>query len=314
MMQITIYDSIKVPTEPDYQVTATWNEVVGFLMAFNQATAKDKVPMFNLWQLKTIAEGAEPGVNQPGTIRRCKNNAIGCWGLVLDYDAVKTIKEIEHILAGIEYVIYTTYSHSANKDKFRCVIPFDRLMSVAEFESKVESILELFPGVDGVSLSITQAMYMHSGPNQSLAYAKHHTGVILPADGFIAAAPKPQELVSLTQYTELMSDDVAYRYKEAVVRSLITCSGVHRGVRPGDGGALTLALICKSIDLTFPEYQAVTALVCDPDSCMQSPATQRAVWNSVIENKIRKLTRDKFIEKYGGQPVIIRSGINNNII
>jgi hypothetical protein len=302
-MNLTFYENVLFPVVPENQVELEWEELIELLTTFIEADEKEKVPMFNLWQLKTLPEAEEGHWGDQivtGTIRRCKNNCIGVWGLVLDYDANKSIKEVEEMLNGFEYVIYTTFNNSVEKNKFRVVMPFDRMMTKDEFDLKIESISATFEGADSASFTMSQAIYLHSGKNPTLAYARRWEGIILTVDSFEDQV-KP-EIVPQAQKEQLSSSLQEDVYREAVLTSLESCRGVHRGARTGDGGALTLGLICKSVNASFPEFQRVCMLATDGDSCMQDESTQHKVW-AMPGDRITKAVRDDFIFKYGGQPI-----------
>lgn len=298
-MQITLYKDVFSPVQPEHQVEVDWYDLAEYLLEFNKVQDKTEVNMFNLWQLKTLPEaevGRKEGEEIPGTVRRCGANCLGLWGLTLDYDANKSIKEVEKILEDFEYIIYTTFSHSPAKDKFRVVLPFDRMMTKVEFELKLQSMCDAFVGADHASYSVSQAMYLHSGKDESLAYANFHEGMRIPVDMFedLIPVPKPPKVERSTPF---VSNDA---YKESLLNSLLTCSGVHRGTCNGNGGALTLASLCKSVDASFAEFSSICDRVAASDSSLQQTSTQLAVWNSASNKGITKEARNRFIESHGG--------------
>ena len=316
-MHITFYRSVHSPVLPEHQIDTTWEDIKTNLLEFNDAKNKEDSTLFNLWELKRQPEAEVGGyvpkdpitgekdhekwVELPGTIRRCKANAIGLHGMVLDWDSNKSIKEVEELFKDYEYVIYTTFNHSPEKDKFRVVMPFDRMMTKEEFYKKLPSIEAKFPGVDKASFSVSQAIYFHSGKNKEYAYSNYNKGKFLTVDEFDDVIQE-EIIVNSTPWTEF-SDDQYKLYKEAVLRSLATCSDVRRG----GGDALTLALICKSVKANYQEYTQLCVITSPSDSCMRNSGVQKAVWDSVNGDHISKQKRDRFIKKYNGQPIKVAS-------
>jgi hypothetical protein len=308
-MNITLMNSTYVPINPIDQLNVSWEDFTQYLLAFNPAKTKEQVKMFNMWQFKTLEQGAIPGRKYhyknkvkletydeiPNTIRRCGENAIGLWGLVLDVDSTLTLKEAIIETDGIERVIYTTFNHSLTKDKFRIVMPFTRMMTKEEFELKIDDMRTCFPKVDPASFSLSQAIYLHSG-DKSLAISAYLPGCMIDPDSFRDTI-KPPLVVTNISYSGPVNND----YASAVFDSLITCSNVRRGASKGDGGGFTLAQLCKSIGLTFSEFQIVCNQVAGSDSGMRTVEGQNSVWSDAVDHATATV-RDNFIAKHGGKP------------
>jgi hypothetical protein len=315
-MHVTIFESVHAPALPEHQLDLTWGELATTLLTFFKSDGKEKNSLFNLWQFKDVLI-AEPGgrnkidprtrikdlsvwIPYPGTIRRCKENAIGLHGLVIDFDHNKTIVEAEELYKEYEYVIYTTFSHSKKEDKFRMVFPFDRMMTRLEFTEKKAAIEAMFPGADRASYSVSQAIYFHSGPDETLAYSRWNRGKFIEVDSFNSVVqPVPRAQLQSPGITiDTMSGDFLQRRKEKVMQHLLSC----RGIRRGGGDALILAQICKSVDASFVEFQQICAICCALDSCMQDPTNQVNAWETAF-TRITNERRDEFIMQYGGTAV-----------
>ena len=119
-MIISLFNSVyDAYVTPNRVINEDWEVIQEILCNFNEVKEKEDAPMFNLWEFKTLDEGAELGrkwqykdgkktssyTEIPNTVRRCKENAKGVWGIVLDYDGGKTIAEAEAELVGLEYVL-----------------------------------------------------------------------------------------------------------------------------------------------------------------------------------------------------------------
>ena len=315
-MNITIYKDVHSPAYPEGQLEYTWDELAPELMQFFQSDGKEKNILFNLWQLKTVDVAEEGGYNPkdpktgekdkslwvkvPNSIRRCKNNVIGLHGLVIDFDHNKTIAEAEKQYAEYEYVIYTTFSHSTSEDKFRMVFPFDQMMTKEEFDQKKESIAAMFPDADRASYSVSQAIYFHSGPDPKISYSRWNKGKFITVNQFVSIVQPPvipRPTAKFLIHQEL-DDEFKKTRKLQTMRALITC----RNVRRGGADALILAMICKSVEATFVEFQQVCAIACAADSCMQTLEAQKSTWVDSFD-KITNDKRDQFIQKYSGKPV-----------
>jgi hypothetical protein len=306
-MNITFYENIFFPIFPENQISINWLDLVEILTTFNKVERKEDAPLFNMWQFKTIEDGAElgqwNGEDVTGSVRRCSRNCLGLWGLVVDYDSNKTMEEVVTMLDGFEFVIYTTFSHSKTKDKFRVILPFDRMMTVEEFKAKSPAIEYLFEGSDHASYSQSQAIYLHSGVDEDLAFSAYCPGIKFKVSDFEdAPALIRSETVSVSNVPPC--PEQLKNYKERILESLKTCSGVRRGASARNGGILTLAVICKSVNSTFGEFCEICNFACASDSSGRNFKVQQAVWNGVKESKITKEVRNNFIISHGGMPVL----------
>lgn len=294
----------------------TWPEAVEIFMYHREHNRKEDVQLFNLGQFKTLddstVEWARKSVWKngqptdeyrliPNTVRRCKANLLRIFGIVLDFDSDVSIMDAEEKYKDFEYVVYTTFRNLTETNekgelihKFRMVIPFSQPVEYKDIEKYQDDIKTIFPDVDSASFSMSQAFYYHSGIYH---YANYNKGVMIdPYKDLkekVILPPTPKAFYQ-TEFT----DDQNKQYKEMVFQSLQSCRDVHyRSV-------VTLVTICKSIELTFTDFDHLLNTIAAPGSALHRPDVRRQVWNSVDADKCRKETRDNFIQKHGGIPVI----------
>jgi hypothetical protein len=327
-MIITTFKSIG-KAYVDLHIDQDWGHQVQLLLQHHRASAKHEVPMFNLAEFKAVddpfverarryhgsivegtfmrdANGAYDEI--PNTVRRCKGNLVGISGIVLDVDEAMTIEAAMTMLEPLEYVLYTTFRHTPEKHKFRVIIPFTRPLLAADIAGRQASIMSTFPGVDNCSFTMSQSFYFHSGNVDPIAY--HNKGIILdPYDNFAYTEPKIYSVPTAEQpVSTAMTPAQASAYRDAVVASLNTCSGLHyAGKGASNHAVLTLISICRSIGLTFNEYDAICRRIAHPDSALTSEAVRVAAWTGWAGDKIRRQNRDEFIASYGGKPIRIET-------
>ena len=131
-----------------------------------------------------------------------------------------------------------------------------------------------------------------------------------PYDDFYSTPkmiPKVRTNLTTSSFDSLQKD----AYKEAVVKSLLECSGLHYA--PGDShrtkhGVLTLVSICKSIDLTNEEFDMICNQVAAPNSELSNRHVRQAAWNSWSGNRVKAATRDEWISTYGGSAIKMNKG------
>lgn len=323
-MKLTIFKSVQEAYVADV-VEGEWNTIANTLTEHDPAKSKYDVLMYNFAEFKTLDDTtAEPARRYhgrvidgifvrdpagtydtiPNTVRRCKANVVALWGIVLDIDENKTIEQAIEMLDGLEYVLYTTFRHTPEQNKFRIVIPFSRPLLAKDIAGRKDAVIETFPDVDNASFTVSQSFYFHSGHLDCIAY--HNRGVILDPYAFAYKEPIVYA-VSTASFTP-MTDDQFDAYKQAVYNSLKTCNGLHYAGKGGNSNAvLTLVSICRSIDMDFITFDNLCLSISAPDSQLQNAATRVAAWSSWQGNKIRREKRDAFILEWGGNPVRIEN-------
>jgi hypothetical protein len=310
------------------ELDCSWTEIANLLTEHIDRPEKTATPMFNFAEFKKLDDpttelGRSFGEfinNQwyeypngefkeiPGTIRRCKENVVAINGIVLDVDQNYTIEQAQELYQHLEYVLYTTFNHTPDKHKFRIVIPFTQPLLAKDIAGYKESIKETFPLVDSASFTVSQSFYFHSGKEDSRSY--RNDGVMLdPYKHFEYREPKiwhPRP--NITNNTD-MTTEQAEAYKQAVLKSLNTCSGLHY-LGDHQHGVLTLVTICKSIGLSYEEFDALCVRMSATDSDSLKDSTKRGrAWDRWNGDRITAQVRDAFINAYGGEPVKVERTI-----
>lgn len=285
-------------------------EDLGHLLTQEVPITDDKhsVPLFSLTRFKTVEEGAVPGQRNseiiPNTVRRCKENAVSISGLILDFDGGATIEQVLNQYDGLYMIIYTTYSNSLQKEKFRVVIPFTQAITIKEFEAKIKDMSGFFTGCDQASFSVSQCFFLPCVSKQN----QHLMKTLVINGNLLDTAVFEEELIEVSQpfvSTTNQSDElVSVRYKHAVVDALFSCSGAHyRGQQDPNDGVLTLVAICRSIGLTFDEYDQICSSICDPSSSLKEASKRRNAWQKWDGNKITREKRDAYIRANKGRAI-----------
>jgi hypothetical protein len=298
-----------------------WEEMVAFLSYHRKAEKKDDVELFNLGEFKTLAdptcelgrkyhyvngERQETFDPIPNTIRRCKENLIQIWGIVLDFDSNVTILDAMDKYNEYEWVLYTTFRNLTEKNekgeliqKFRMVLPFSNPLMRDDIPKYRRSIEQMFPDVDGASFSVSQTFYYHSGP---YPFTHHNRGRIIDpyTEYIITLDPNTQ---SQSYEGEILSSEEMGSYKKGVMDSLRSCRDVHyRSI-------VALATICKSIQMTWPEFDMLVDQISATGSALNKRSVRQQVWGSVTTTHCRAQTRDEFIKNHNGKPfVMLREG------
>lgn len=316
--KISIFKSVN-QAYVEYVCDMPWTEMAKDFCGITACDSKEDVPLFNLVEFKDITDSTvelarryhyvdgqrtEDGSYDliPGKVRRCRENVVGLHGIVLDIDADKTIEQAVELLDGIEYVLYTTYNHTWTNNKFRVIIPFSKPLLAADIAGRITSIKQTFPGVDNASFSISQCFYFHSANKVEDAFSVWNRGAIIDPYEFEYEQPP----VYVEPEVKPMPDDaVITQYREAVLRSLLTCSGLHYN-SDKQYGILTLVNICKSIDLDYTAFTNLVSKIKAADSSSLNDQTLiRNAWTGWTGNRAKRETVNKFIDEYNGQAVRI---------
>jgi hypothetical protein len=323
-MILTTFKSVK-KAYVDHVINEDWRFLADLLTTHIDADEKHKVPLYNFAEFKSLDDPTvEPGRSYhghfvqgewfripegtydeiPNTIRRCKNNVVAINGIVLDVDDSMTIEQAQETYKQIEYVLYTTFRHTAAKNKFRVVIPFAQPLLVADIPHYQESIQETFPGVDSASFTVSQSFYFHSGLDNS--FATWNEGII--RDPYKDFEYREQKIWHPAPTSNgPMDAEFAEAYKQAVLESLNTCSGLHyAGAGASNHAVLTLVSLCRSIGLGFEEYDRICARMAHTDSQLTNPSVRVAAWTGWDGDRVRRETRDAFIAAYGGKPINVK--------
>ena len=302
----------------DRQWDLDWNTMSELLTTHHDVSAKDRAPLYNLGEFKTLDDPTvqagrrydyRDGVRQetwteiPHTVRRCKSNLLSISGIVLDFDGGATFDSTRDQYTGIEFVMYSTFRHLATdppQDKFRLVVPFSQPLLAADIAGRKASIEALFPRVDAASFTMSQSFYMHSGEHPRIHHGRGE--MIDPYRDFVeqpVAVWQPTTVATTNTMTIQQLD----AYRAAVLTSLRTCQGLHYHSDRSHLGVLTLVGICRSVGASFEEFDSVCEQIAADDSSLQQTQLRRNAWTGWTGDRIRRETRDRFIRDHGGTPV-----------
>lgn len=266
----------------------SWDELAFHLTTFIEVPTKEQTEMYNLWEFK---------INDD-QIHRCKDDCIALHGLVLDYDNNLSLNDALIQFCDLECVFYTTFNHGPTKDKFRIVLPFTKPMSAEDFVLKRQAMIDAFPGADRASFSRSQAIFLHSGPDESKSFACRFKGVMLDPDVFVDEIIEPAVIKKNSGDEKVNDPEFKAAYKTAVIKSLMSCKGIRHL------NALGLVIIVKSCGGEFSDYQQIVKVAGAADSTIQTTRSQVEAWMAVDDNAlIGKDKRDRFIATFGGSPV-----------
>lgn len=227
-MYITTFQSVNRAyiVSQDQVIDLEWQKLAQLFLERDPSKDKDLVALFNLAKFKDLGDPtAELGriyeykdgqrtehyKEIPNTVRRSKANLEHITGLVLDVDKGQKIEDAISLYSGLEYVIYTTFNHTFDLNRFRIIIPFSQPLKSEDIALRKASIQETFPTVDPASFNASQAFYFHSGLNDPIAY--HNMGVMIDPYLF-EVEQKPEPVIYQRETT---SD---YRDVEELIREL----------------------------------------------------------------------------------------------
>jgi hypothetical protein len=308
---LSIYESVERAWVAAEQ-QCSLQELGEILTEYTKLAVKEDGILFNLAKFKSVEEDAEParryhyvdGIKQdtystiPNTVRRCRANLVSIGGLVLDVDNQHSIEDIIKLLDGVHMIIYTTYRHTWAHNKFRVVIPFSRPLLAEDIAGRERSIIETFPGVDHASFSVSQSFYFHGSNNEAEAFSCVVEGELVDPYDF-----EIEEIVEWVPAEAPSTGEISDSYKRMIVEALLTCSGVHYDSQSGsrNGGVLTLVAICRSVGLTFEEFDAICCAICAGNSQLVHREVRRGAWTGWKGDKITRDKRNEFIKSNGGK-------------
>lgn len=126
----------------------------------------------------------------PNNGRRIKGAVSERYLLTLDADSPSDsfLTDLDLILGGMEYVLYSTHSHTDKEPRYRVIVPTDRPMQPDEFEAVSRRIADDI-GMDSFDASTHEAerlMYWPSKPSDVDYVFQHSTGALLSVDDQLA--------------------------------------------------------------------------------------------------------------------------------
>ena len=186
----------------------SWNEWVEFFSEHQILDKKEDAPLFIAAEFNTKA-GFTPVQGGTAPARMAVNVERINW-VVLDYDGNADLQQTIQALEGIKHLGYTSYRHLYDgvTQKFRIVIPFKTPCPIREWNARKHDLLNLFPGTDESTITISRAFYIPSCPSGTIdkAFAWHLDGDEL--DWHILESKPPAPLPEPIDITTLIDDGV----------------------------------------------------------------------------------------------------------
>lgn len=291
-MKINTYKSVREAyIHPDEIVSASFEEFVEFAMA-NQVCLENK-EAGQLFNMCSFIENPEPPsaehFNPESTphertslIRRCKANVQEIYALLLDVDGNLTLAEAVEKWHAFEFFVYSTHGNSAQKEKFRLVMPLGTPVSRDAFDERHTALCEFF-GVDKASFTISQAFYWpsYSPANADIRFAYHNKGEVRFDAMLLPKEDISRNIVAPPQFAPGEQDPLANQIYETFM------SGSN--LRYAD--ALTLAVICKSKGISEAAWRSLVLNISGLDSSLRNgEADLDKMWKDAYAAQIRNDT------------------------
>ena len=170
----------------------TWSELVSKLAeptVTNETAAEyDKMSKADQGQKKDV--GGFVGGYIPKNGRRVRGAVKERYLITLDADnpGEDFIVDLDMELGGMEYVLYSTHSHTADNPRYRVIIPVDRPMTPDEYQAVSRRIADNI-GIEFFDQSTHQAerlMYWPSHPKDVEYVYQHSEGSLVSVDTYLS--------------------------------------------------------------------------------------------------------------------------------
>lgn len=127
--------------------------------------------------------------------KRCAENVETWYMLPLDLDEDLTIQSAEKLYKNHEYVLSTSFNHTAEHHKFHIFMFLKEPVSAADFDARTDAIKEFIGGADLSSISKSQGFFLPScsDENKEVTQIFHSKGEPLDLMSFPVNKPKPVE-------------------------------------------------------------------------------------------------------------------------
>jgi len=278
-MKFNLYKNInEAYIHPDVVTELNFGEFVALMKDSNELVVNKTDPMmFNL--CSWIDDFTSPE-HKPGFIRRCKPNVSQIYALLLDIDGTRTLEDAVTEFINYEFLIYSTYSNSKDKDKFRLVLPLNTPLTRLEFDQRHDSMCDTF-NVDRASFTISQAFYLpcYTKDNEDCRFIEwnqtslSYEALLLPIKEIstnIIQGPREGE-----------ADPLA----PGIYKTLLSGSNM----RYAD--ALPLAVVCKSKGIGYLEFRDIINTIAGTDSSLRNGlADIDKIWKEAYSTHIRHNT------------------------
>jgi hypothetical protein len=158
-----------------------------------------------------------------------------------------------------EFLIYSTYSNSKDKEKFRLVLPLNTALTRHEFEERHDSMCATFD-VDRASFTISQAFYLP-------CYTEHNE-----KERFIHWNQTDKRYEALLLAVKEISTNIIAGPREGDVDPL--APSIYKTLLSGSNmryaDALPLAVVCKSKGLNYDSYRDIVMTIAGSDSSLRT--------------------------------------------
>lgn len=278
-MKFNLYKNInEAYIHPDVVVDCSFEDVVNILKD-SQQLVKDKADpmMFNLCSWIDNFESPE---HKPGFIRRCKPNVAQIYALLLDIDGTRTLEDAVEEFIDYEFLIYSTYSNSKDKEKFRLVLPLNTALTRLEFDQRHDSMCATF-NVDRASFTISQAFYLpcYTEQNETEQFIHWNQTDKCYEALFLSVKEISTNIVEGPQLGEI--DPMA----PSIYKTLLSGNNM----RYAD--ALPLAVVCKSKGLGYLEFKDIINTIAGSDSSLRTGlADVDKIWQEAYSTHVRHTT------------------------
>lgn len=170
----------------------TWGELVSKLAepTVTNETAAEYAKMSKADQGRKKDVGGFVGGYIPGNGRRIRGAVKERYLITLDADnpGEDFIVDLDMELGGMEYVLYSTHSHTADNPRYRVIIPVDRPMTPDEYQAVSRRIADNI-GIEFFDPSTHQAerlMYWPSHPKDVEYVYQHSEGSLVSVDTYLS--------------------------------------------------------------------------------------------------------------------------------
>ena len=170
----------------------TWSELVSKLAepTVTNETATEYAKMSKADQGRKKDVGGFVGGYIPGNGRRIRGAVKERYLITLDADnpGEDFIVDLDMELGGMEYVLYSTHSHTADNPRYRVIIPVDRPMTPDEYQAVSRRIADNI-GIEFFDPSTHQAerlMYWPSHPKDVEYVYQHSEGALVSVDTYLS--------------------------------------------------------------------------------------------------------------------------------
>lgn len=170
----------------------TWSELVSKLAepTVTNETAAEYAKMSKADQGRKKDVGGFVGGYIPGNGRRIRGAVKERYLITLDADnpGEDFVVDLDMELGGMEYVLYSTHSHTADNPRYRVIIPVDRPMTPDEYQAVSRRIADNI-GIEFFDPSTHQAerlMYWPSHPKDVEYVYQHSEGSLVSVDTYLS--------------------------------------------------------------------------------------------------------------------------------